>query len=106
MLVQLLSIVVYHILSIGYNGNYAGGPNTCDSLNEGKCGCIHSELNAIAKADNRIKDKILFIAHSPCKACSKLIINSGFSKVYYRNEYRLAEGLELLQKVNIEVNKI
>ena len=95
-----------HVLSIGYNGNYAGGPNTCDSDEVGNCGCIHSELNALVKADNRIKDKILFSTNMPCKNCAKLIINSGFSKVYYRNEYRLTEGIELLKQSGIDVQQI
>jgi dCMP deaminase len=95
-----------HVLSIGYNGNYAGGPNTCDSDEIGNCGCVHSELNSIIKADNRIKDKILFVTESPCKNCSKLIINSGFSKVYYRHEYRLKDGIELLRQTGIEVYQL
>jgi len=95
-----------NVLSIGYNGNYSGGPNTCDSEEVGNCGCLHSEVNAIIKADNRMKDKVLFVTNLPCKNCAKLIINSGFSKVYYRNDYRLKDGAELLAKVKIEVIKI
>lgn len=95
-----------NILAIGYNGNYAGGANTCDTIEEANCGCTHSEINAIAKVDNTIKDKILFSTTSPCKMCSKLIINSGFSKVYYRTEYRILEGIELLRKTGIETTKI
>lgn len=94
------------ILSIGYNGNYSGGPNVCDSDEIGNCGCIHSEVNALIKADNKIKNKILFVTNLPCKSCAKLIINSGFFTVYYRNDYRLKEGKELLEKVKIKVVKI
>ena len=96
---------LHNILAIGYNGNYAGGPNKCDNEEVGNCGCLHSELNAIAKVDNTIKNKVLFSTNSPCKQCSKLIINSGFSKVYYRKEYRLNEGINLLKETNIEVVK-
>jgi len=95
-----------YILAIGYNGNYAGGPNICDSDEVGFCGCIHAESNALIKADNRVKDKILFLTNMPCKNCAKLIINSGFSKVYYRHKYRLTEGVELLKKSNIQVYQI
>ena len=95
-----------YILAIGYNGNYVGGPNICDSDEVGFCGCIHAESNALIKADNRVKDKILFLTNMPCKNCAKLIINSGFSKVYYRHKYRLTEGVELLKKSNIQVYQI
>lgn len=92
-----------NILSIGYNGNYAGGPNTCDSLEEGFCGCTHAEINSLVKADNSVSDRIMFVTDSPCKACAKIIINSQIAKVYYRNEYRLTEGINLLKKVGIKV---
>ena len=95
-----------YILSIGYNGNYAGGPNICDTDEIGLCGCVHAEINALVKADNRIKDKILFTTNMPCANCAKLIINSGFSKVYYRHKYRLIVGIELLKQTNIEVHQI
>lgn len=92
-----------NVLAIGYNGNYAGGPNTCDSTEVGNCGCVHSELNAIIKTDNTLRDKILFMTDSPCKACAKIIINSGFSKVFYRKEYRLKDGVYLLKKAKIKI---
>jgi dCMP deaminase len=95
-----------NVLSIGYNGNYSGGPNECDSDEVGSCGCIHAEINSLIKADNRMKDKVLFVTNLPCKNCSKLIINSGFSTVYYRNEYRLKDGMKLLKKVGIKVFRI
>lgn len=95
-----------YVLSIGYNGNHACGPNTCDSDTEGNCGCCHAELNSLVKANNFIKDKILFVTLSPCKNCAKYIINSGFQKVYYHTEYRLKEGVELLRQMNIKVSQI
>lgn len=80
-----------HVLAVGYNGNYAGGPNKCDdpsASGDARCGCIHAEMNALVKCDNRIKDKVMFITSIPCSLCSKLIINSGFSRVYvYLDEY-------------------
>lgn len=97
---------LFYVLSIGYNGNYAGGPNTCDSDEVSNCGCIHAELNSIIKADNRVKNKILFVTNSPCRKCAKLIINSGFSKVYYRHDYRLNDGIKLLKHSKIKIIKI
>ena len=41
------------IRSYGYNGNYRGGPNTCDRSTPGNCGCIHSECNALINATER-----------------------------------------------------
>ena len=38
------------VLAIGYNGNVRGFPNRCDSDEVGRCGCIHSEMNALVKS--------------------------------------------------------
>ena len=43
---------------------------------------------------------------SPCLECAKLIIQSGISRVVYRDEYRLTDGVDLLRKAGIEVEKI
>jgi dCMP deaminase len=88
---------------IGYNGNYAGGPNTCDSDEPGNCGCIHAEENALLKTDFSIKEKVLFCTDAPCLRCAKLIINAQIAKVYFGRSYRKTEGIDLLKSVDIEV---
>ena len=35
------------VLAMGYNGNYAGGPNEAESTEPGKSGMLHSEINAL-----------------------------------------------------------
>ena len=37
------------VLSVGYNGNYSGGPNEAESLEPGQSGMIHAEINALLK---------------------------------------------------------
>src|SRR5690554_3413459 len=49
-----------NVLGIGYNGNAAGLPNRCDSDEPGRCGCIHSEMNALVKAPGSVRDKVVF----------------------------------------------
>ena len=90
------------VLAIGYNGNARGLPNTCDRDEEGNCGCIHSEINALLKLDYTEPEKIMFITDSPCVACSKAIINAGIQHVYYLREYRVSTGLGLLRGAGIE----
>lgn len=85
-----------NVLGIGYNGNARGLPNRCDSTVPGQCGCIHSEVNALIKAPGSVKDKVMFVSASPCVMCSKLVINSGVTHVFYRHPYRDPTGVELL----------
>ena len=66
------------VLSVGYNGNYAGGPNAVESQNPGESGFIHAEINALLKLDyNNPKRKTMYITLSPCRMCAKAIVNAG-----------------------------
>lgn len=91
-----------HVVSIGYNGNARGFPNRCDSDTPGACGCIHSEQNAVVKAEGHLRDKVAFITASPCVMCAKLLIQSDVTHVFYRDPYRKADGLEVLRKGGVK----
>jgi dCMP deaminase len=45
----------------------------------------------------------MYITHSPCRQCAKLIINAEISKVIYGVLYRDPSGIDLLKSVGIEV---
>ncbi len=115
------------IISIGYNGMPSGWDNDCEDLlvyrkeiepgvfnNEykhewkTKPEVLHAETNAIAKLAKSTESgdgATMFITHSPCLDCAKLIYQSGIKSVYYRNTYRSEDGIEFLKKCNIEVKK-
>jgi len=94
------------VLSVGYNGNYAGGPNEVESKNPGESGMLHAEINALLKTDyNNPKKKIMYVTLSPCRMCAKAIINAGIHKVVYDEEYRDTSGLELLRAAGIRVKR-
>jgi len=90
-----------NVVAIGYNGNARGLPNRCDSTVPGSCGCIHSEINALVKAPGGMRDKVVFLTYSPCVACTKAMINSGVTHVFYRRKYRDPSGVELLQRAGL-----
>lgn len=95
------------LLSLGYNGNYRGGPNIVDSDEPGQSGLIHAETNALIKCDyNFNRKKIMYLTHSPCIACAKLIVNADISSVVYDEEYRDVTGLQILRNSGVEVNRL
>lgn len=95
------------MLSVGYNGNYKGGPNEHESLEPGQSGFIHAEINALVKCDyNFPKKKHMYITHSPCRQCAKLIINAEIAKVIYGELYRDPSGIDLLKSAGIEALSI
>ena len=90
------------VLGIGYNGNARGLPNACDSAEPGRCGCLHSETNALIKAGAHVADKIMFITMSPCVMCAKMIVNSNVRRVYFRTAYREPAGVDVLRQAGVE----
>lgn len=91
-----------HVVALGYNGNARGFPNRCDSDTPGACGCIHSEQNAVVKADGHMRRKVAFVTASPCVMCAKLLIQSDVTHVFYREPYRKADGLETLRRGGVK----
>jgi len=95
------------IISDGYNGTPAGFENECEDGNVTKPYVLHAEANAItkvAKSGNSSEGSTLYVTASPCIECAKLIIQSGISRVVYRDEYRSRDGIELLQRAGIKVD--
>jgi dCMP deaminase len=106
------------VISYGYNGMPAGWDNNCEDTvwhSDGertlktKPEVLHAESNAIAKlakSNNSGSGADLFVTHSPCIDCAKLIYQSGISSVWYRENYRDDAGLNFLTKSGVEVNKV
>ncbi|MBQ7222363.1 MAG: dCMP deaminase family protein [Bacteroidales bacterium] len=98
------------IISDGYNGTPSGFENVCE-YDDGttKPYVLHAEANAItkvAKSGNSSDGATLYVTASPCMECAKLIIQAGIKRVVYHDEYRLTDGLELLERAGIEVVKL
>lgn len=70
---------------------------------------LHAEANAItklSKSNNSSEGATIYVTDEPCIECSKLIIQAGIKRVVYAREYRMHDGIELLNKAGIEVQQI
>lgn len=98
------------IISDGYNGTPSGFENECEDENgQSKPYVLHAEANAItkvAKSNNSSQGATLYITDSPCIDCAKLIIQAGIVRVVYGDEYRITDGIKLLEKAGIDIVKI
>lgn len=121
------------VISYGYNGMPAGWNNDCENRiyanewtvdanewqykdNEGKLynlktkpEVLHAESNAISKlarSHNSGADATIFITHSPCLECAKLIYQSGINRVFYSQNYRDSSGVDFLLRSGIPVEQI
>lgn len=94
------------IISDGYNGTPSGYVNCCENKEgETEWFVLHAEANAIlkvAKSTQSAKNATLYITLSPCKECSKLIIQAGIKRVVYHNEYKDVSGINFLKDYGIE----
>lgn len=95
------------IISDGFNGTPSGFENMCEDKDGNTIPYVlHAEANAItkiARSGNNSDGATLYVTDEPCIECSKLIIQAGITRVVYAREYRLHEGLALLQRANVEV---
>ena len=106
------------IISIGYNGMPAGWSNDCEEeiyQQDGTTGLktkpevLHAETNAIAKLARSTEsglDSDLFVTHSPCLDCAKLIYQSGIKRVFFGAAYRDDSGVDFLRKSGVTVEQL
>jgi dCMP deaminase len=98
------------IISDGYNGTPCGFENVCeDETGKTKPYVLHAEANAItkvAKSNQSSEGATLYVTASPCLECAKLIIQSGIRRVVYCDQYHSNDGVELLRRIGIEVERV
>lgn len=98
------------IISDGYNGTPAGFDNCCENeKGETHWYVLHAEANAIlkvAKSTNNCKGATLYLTLSPCKDCSKLILQAGIKRVVYARSYKDDSGIGFLKESKIEIEQI
>ena len=105
-------------VTYGYNGMPEGWDNDCENIvgyTDGnpvyktKPEVLHAESNAIAKLakSNESADGAdLFVTHSPCLECAKLIKQSGIRRVWYGVQYRDDAGIKFLANSGIDVVQV
>ncbi len=110
------------ILASGYNGAPSGLPHctevgcliyesrTPDGQVEENCyRTIHAEINAIAQAAKNgvsIRDADIYVTHTPCIHCLKVLINTGIRRVFYDRAYKLETVRQLLEGSDIQLLQI
>ena len=111
-----------NIIALGYNGTPSGFDNCCEDKIEVDGGfesedfelntrpeVLHAESNAISKCARSTyssEGADIFVTTAPCIECAKLIIQAGIKNVFWSEEYKSMDGIRLLEKAKIYVNRV
>ena len=101
--------LLYDMLEPGDEAEWPEVDNTGRYRLKTKPEVLHAETNAIAKLARSVEsglDADLFVTHSPCLDCAKLIYQAGIKRVYYATNYRDDAGINFLQASGVEVEQL
>lgn len=109
------------ILTTGYNGAPSGVTNCKEkeeclrkklNIESGTrhelCFAVHAEQNAIAQAAKlgiSVEGATMYVTHQPCSICTKIIINSGIKKIYYKEGYPDDFSMQLFESAGVSIEK-
>lgn len=92
------------IIACGYNGTLAGTPNDCEVDGVTSPFVLHAEQNLLTFCNREginTNGCTLYITHSPCKDCAKLIASAGIKRVVYSTLFRDRSGIDFLKQYGI-----
>ena len=72
------------------------------------CYAVHAEQNAIIQAARvgcSVEGCTLYCTHQPCVICAKIIINSGISRIVYKEGYPDDFSMQLFKEAGVTIEK-
>jgi dCMP deaminase len=94
-----------NIVAYGFNGTVNGMPNICEGA-DGKTlpNVVHAEMNAVIKAGTECNGADMYITLFPCEPCVKLMAQSGIKTVFYLQEHKPDNRIQLYGMCSIKID--
>ena len=109
------------VIATGYNGAPQGIKSCADKgeclrkisgiesgTRQERCHAVHAEQNAIIQAARvgcSVEGCTLYCTHQPCVICAKIIINSGITRVVYKEGYPDEFSMRLFSEAGVKIEK-
>jgi len=108
--VGCILVVDHRIISQGYNGFLPGCPHQSIIRDNHEQATVHAEQNALcdcAKRGVSCNGAVAYISHYLCLICTRLLLASGITHIYYINDYKNDDLVEVLcSQKNVHLEKI
>ena len=67
---------------------------------------LANAIMKVARSTNNARGATLYLTHSPCKECSKLVLQSGIKRLVYLDAYKDPAGLHLLEQGGVLIHQL
>ncbi len=108
--VGCILVLDHRIISQGYNGFLPGCPHQSIIRDNHEQATVHAEQNALcdcAKRGVSCNGAVAYISHYPCLICTRLLLASGITHIYYMKDYKNDDLVEVLcSQKNVRLEKI
>ncbi len=105
----------HRVVAVGYNGFPRGIEDSEERYADRETKykhVVHAETNAVLNATRSVEGCMLYISLPPCSECAKLVIQSGISRVAFRQaspdrrerwRASMEAAVAMLEEANVEV---